>query len=230
MVSGTVATEREQQRLRAAENRRGRPELRLAGNRGQRRLVAERDLAIRRALSQGGLQIGSLLEIGCGDGSVVAGLCAHGIARRGAGIDLLEEHVDRARRDYPSLDFRVGDAAELPFGDATFDAVLASTVLSSVTPGPRRLAILREVDRVLRPGGIFCWYDMRVRSPSNPDVRPFTSAEIRAALPGYMVQSRSLTLAPPIARRLGPLTPIAYPVLVAVPLLRTHTVGTARKR
>lgn len=229
MVDGTAATEREQQRLRAAERRRGRPELRLAGNRGQRRLVAERDLAISRALSQGGPQIDSILEIGCGDGSVVASLCASGVARRGVGIDLLSEHVERAHHDFPSLEFRVGDAAELPFAAATFDAVLASTVLSSVPPGERRLAVLREVDRVLRPGGVFCWYDMRVRSPSNPDVRPFTSIEVEAALPGYELRTRSLTLAPPIARRLGPLTSIAYPVLAAFPFLRTHTVGTARK-
>jgi hypothetical protein len=39
---------------------------------------------------------------------------------------------------------------------------------------------------------------------------------------------RSITVVPPIARRLGPLTPVAYPILHAVPPLRSHFVGRLR--
>lgn len=215
--------------MRAAYARRGRPELQLADNPGQRRLVAERDRLLHEALSSPARPIGDLLEIGCGEGSVVAALCTAGVARRGVGIDLLAETILDAGRLHPGLEFHVGDAARLPFEDRQFDAVLATTVLSSVPPGERRVTILREVDRVLRPGGVFCWYDMRVRNPSNPDVRPFTPAEVGRSLPRYTLRWRSLTLAPPIARRLGRLAGVAYPLLAALPLLRTHTIGTARK-
>jgi len=95
--------------------------------------------------------------------------------------------------------------------------------------GPARLAILSEVDRVLRPGGIFVWYDMRRRNPFNPDVRPFTPREIAEALPGYDLHWRRVTVVPQIARKLGPATAIVYPLLGIVPLARTHTAGWARK-
>jgi len=38
-----------------------------------------------------------------------------------------------------------------------------------------------------------------------------------------------VTLLPPLARRLGPATPLAYPVLAALPPLRSHLIGLLRK-
>lgn len=218
----------EEVRLRAAYARRGRPEDRLRTNPGQLQIVRERDEALRSLLGGRGRPV-DLLEIGCGEGSIVAGLRDDGYVGDAVGVDLLPEYVASARDRHRGIRFEVADAAALPFGDAEFDYVLASTVLSSVPTGPRRQAILREVDRVLRPGGSFVWYDMRVRSPSNPDVRPFTAADVAASLPGYAIRVRPVTLAPPIARRLGRSTPVLYPLLAHVPFLRTHTVGLARK-
>jgi ubiquinone/menaquinone biosynthesis C-methylase UbiE len=219
----------EERRLREAYARRGRVEDRLAGNRGQARIVAERDRAIRQAVGQLACPVPELLEIGCGDGSIVSALVAERLVGHGTGLDILPESIAEGRNSHPELDLRVGDAADLPFAAGRFDAVLASTILSSVPVGPARLAILSEVDRVLRPGGIFVWYDMRRRNPFNPDVRPFTPRDIAAALPVYDLHWRRVTVVPQIARRLGPATAIAYPLLGIVPLARTHTAGWARK-
>jgi len=46
-----------------------------------------------------------------------------------------------------------------------------------------------------------------------------------SAFAGYEVQLRSLTLLPPLARRLGPWTEALYPLLGLCPWLRTHLVG-----
>ena len=50
-----------------------------------------------------------------------------------------------------NLTFEVADAMALPYGDDTFDAVLIANALH-IVPDPER--VLREIDRVLRPGGI----------------------------------------------------------------------------
>jgi SAM-dependent methyltransferase len=170
-----------------------------------------------------------ILDLGCGDGAPLAMLRARGIITAGVGLDLLPERVREAATTWPGIEFMVGDAAELPFDDAAFDAVLAMTVLSSIADERRRRRVLSEVARVLRPGGRFVWYDMRRGNPRNPDVRPFTHVDVRAALPAWPAAFRTVTLLPPLARRLGPFTRALYPVGAAVPILRTHEVGRASK-
>ena len=46
---------------------------------------------------------------------------------------------------------------------------------------------------------------------------------------GFRGHWTSLTLLPPLARRLGPLTPFAYPALAAIAPLRTHLLGVLIK-
>ncbi len=169
-----------------------------------------------------------LLDVGCGEGRTLAMLDERKVVARGVGVDLLPERVDRARRASPMLEFQVADGTRLPFPDQSFDVVLAMTVFSSI-PRPARQGIAAEIARVLRPDGRFVWYDMRRRSPANPDVRPFTGADVRSILPGWIVGTRPVTLMPPLARRLGRATRFAYPVLARVALLLTHEVGAASR-
>jgi SAM-dependent methyltransferase len=58
--------------------------------------------------------------------------------------------VDEARRRNPSIEFHVGDAAALPFGDATFDAVVIGFGLHHMAEPQKALT---EAKRVLKPGG-----------------------------------------------------------------------------
>lgn len=215
-------------RLRDAYRRRGPVEAHLAGNRGQAAIVRERDGVVVELLGSVDPPVRALLDLGCGDGAVLAMLAERLHLDRAVGVDILPERVERARAARPHLDVRVADGTALPFPDASFDAVLAMTVFSSV-PGPVREAMAREIERLVRPGGCFAWYDMRTRNPGNPDVSPFRAADVARLFPGWEIRRRSLTLAPPIARRLGRLSPIAYRLLAAVPGLRTHEAGTARR-
>ena len=95
-----------------------------------------------------------VLDLACGTGRVAIPL-----ARRGytvAGLDISQRSLDVARRDGPELDLRHGDMRELPWDDASFDAVVniwtAFGYFPTQAEDERALA---EVVRVLEPGGIF---------------------------------------------------------------------------
>lgn len=198
-------------------------------NPGNQRILAEREATIRKSLdaagwsSLGGLRI---LDVGCGEGAELASFQSRGATASAlVGIDARPEAVARARARHPGIRFECHPAERLPFADSAFDLAIAFTLFSSVLSDGIAAAIASEVDRVLRPGGGLSWYDLRVGNPSNPNVRGITDATIRRLFPGYQVRLRPITLAPPLARRLGPLTPALYPVLAAIPALRTHYAG-----
>jgi hypothetical protein len=69
------------------------------------------------------------------------------------------------------------------------------------------------------------WYDFRYDNPRNPNVRGITKRHVEALFPGFYMCLHTITLLPPLARRLGRLTPVLYPVLIAIPPLRTHYLG-----
>ena len=96
----------------------------------------------------------AILDLGVGGGRTAGLLAPH--AGRYVGIDYLPEMVERARRNFPDLDFRQADARDLSaFPSASFDVVVFScNGIDSVDP-EGRAAVMREVGRALRPGGVF---------------------------------------------------------------------------
>lgn len=92
-----------------------------------------------------------VLDVGCGTGAVIALLNDKYPGRHYAGLDLTPEMIEVARTKVaPGMEFVVGDAEDLPFGDASFDAVLCS---NSFHHYPNQAAFLAGALRVLRPGG-----------------------------------------------------------------------------
>jgi SAM-dependent methyltransferase len=92
---------------------------------------------------------GSLLEVGCGTGFVLAGLRDAFPELRLVGSELFEEGLEIARRRLPDVELVRLDALEMPF-ENEFDVVGAFDVLEHVDEDERALAGMR---RALRPGG-----------------------------------------------------------------------------
>jgi SAM-dependent methyltransferase len=101
-----------------------------------------------------------VLEVGCGRGGGAAYVARALAPRRLVAVDLAPRAIAlcRSRFAQPNLWFETGDAERLPFTDASFDVVL--NVESSHCYGRFDL-FLREVRRVLRPGGHFLYADFR---------------------------------------------------------------------
>ena len=79
-----------------------------------------------------------LLDVATGPGHLPARA-----AERGAvpvGVDVADAMVTRARELYPTLEFHRGDAEELPFADAEFDAVTANFLLPHLARPERAMA------------------------------------------------------------------------------------------
>jgi SAM-dependent methyltransferase len=94
----------------------------------------------------------SVLDVGSGTGNLAFALAENPAIGRVQGIDYVPAYVEHARnrnRD-ARVDFRVGDATELPFADASFDHALSMLVLQFV---PQSDIAVREMRRVTRPGG-----------------------------------------------------------------------------
>ena len=95
-----------------------------------------------------------VLDVGCGNGYVLARFAAAGASV--TGVDITETAIDLSRRRFALAglagDFRVANAEELPFADATFDVVTSLGVLHH-TPDTERA--INEIFRVLKPGGRF---------------------------------------------------------------------------
>ena len=85
--------------------------------------------------------------------------------------------------------------------------------------------IAGNVSRLLTEAGRILWYDVRYSNPRNPNVHAMTRSSIASLFPGFALQLRSMTLLPPLARRIGSAAPLLYPVLATVPALRTHLGG-----
>jgi SAM-dependent methyltransferase len=92
-----------------------------------------------------GMQV---LDVCCGPGMLAAGALKRGA--EATGLDFSAEAVKLARELVPDGRFQQGDAQALPFPAASFDAVLCGYGLMHL---PEPAAALREILRVLRPGG-----------------------------------------------------------------------------
>ena len=172
-----------------------------------------------------------VLDVGCGEGGVLRDLLRYGARpEKLAGVDLLLSRLASARALNPHMAFSVAQATNLPYLDASFDLLLAFTLLSSVVDAGARRAAASEMLRVLRTGGVLIIYDFWV-NPRNPDVRPLRRAEVRRLFPGCTFDWRRVTLAPPLLRLLAPVPGgwLACYLLEKLPFLCTHFLVAVRK-
>jgi ubiquinone/menaquinone biosynthesis C-methylase UbiE len=91
-----------------------------------------------------------VLDLGTGVGAMAGQLLHHYPGIRVVGLDRQRSALQTAQANHPEAIYVVGDAMDLPFPDGAFDHVHGSWIIEHV---PDPVVALREVRRVLKPGG-----------------------------------------------------------------------------
>ena len=196
-------------------------------------MVQERERFLSRLFARQGIQSLEQLrafEAGCSSGYNLRQLLQWGARPENlAGMDLDPVAVDYCKAHSPEIRVHHGSADAIPEPDEHFDLALAFTLFSSVPDEDVSAGIARELFRITRPGGLIVVYDMRRRNPSNSKVHRIESEDIRRWFPKCPLRVRSITLAPPLSRRLAAHAPFLYGPLATIPLLRTHAMYVLRR-
>ena len=100
----------------------------------------------RRAARETGLRPGgSALDVACGSGKLTAELAKLAGRGRVVGVDFSARMLEIARRAHPQIEFIEGDALNLPFDDASFDASTIAFGLRNLSDPIRGLREMRRV-------------------------------------------------------------------------------------
>ncbi len=129
-----------------------------------------------------------VLEIGCGNGRSLSYLREE-LGLRAVGLDLSAAMLEGIRANNARTPLVRAQAAVLPIRDASLDAVLCECVLSLM---PSLEAVLDEIVRVLRPGGLLLCTDLYARFPSTG--RNGGIAEARCCIDGAITRVEWLEL------------------------------------
>lgn len=147
-----------------------------------------------------------ILEMGCGGGGVLTEFLNFGASPRNLyGIDLLADRLPRARAQLPASHFLNADGQNIPLSAQSFDVILQYTALSSILDSQLRKNIAQDMLRVLKPDGVILWYDFWL-NPTNPQTRGIRPKEIRELFPNCDFEFHKITLAPPLARKIVPIS------------------------
>lgn len=114
----------------------------------------------------------TVLDVGCGRGLLLIGAAKRLKTGKATGVDIwqsedlsgnsLESALRNAKSEGVSDRIKIesADARKLPFGASSFDMVFSSLAIHNIESGPERAKALREIARVLKPGGRVAIFDI----------------------------------------------------------------------
>jgi len=188
-------------------------------------MIQQRQRALLSALKRQGIQDLSdkkILEMGCGAGGVLAEFLSFGAMPKNLyGLDILPERLREARQRLPASHLLNAEGSRIPFPACSFDIVLQFTALSSILDDKLRMEIAKDMRRALKPNGVIIWYDFWL-NPTNPQTHGIRLNEIRGLFPEGVIHARKITLAPPITRRLAPISWMLAFMLEKMTLFNSH--------
>lgn len=95
----------------------------------------------------------AVLDFGCGYGRILTQLRDRGYKNL-YGADFSENMISRARKNLEKVELRTVPGTAIPFPDGTFQAVILIALLTCFPEDQRLFELIREVHRVIKPGGI----------------------------------------------------------------------------
>lgn len=136
--------------------------------------------------------------------------------------ELIPDRYELLEKDFPNITLLKGDACEIDKQlHGTFNIILVSTVFSSILNEQTRQQLANKIWHLLSCGGIILFYDFIYNNPKNIHVRGIKKKEINSLFPkAISTLSYSVTLAPPIGRKVGAF----YHFFNIFPFLRTYLI------
>lgn len=133
------------------------------------------------------------LDVGCGRGLLLIGVAKRLTSGRAVGIDLwrdTDQSHNRPQQTWTNaqaegvadrIELHTGDARQLPFPDGSFDIVMSSWVLHNLADAADRERALREMMRVLKPGGRMAIIDIEHTAEYTRVLRDNGMSDVRRA-------------------------------------------------
>ncbi len=139
-----------------------------------------------------------VLDVGCGHGMMLLAAAKRLTTGRAIGIDVWSQ-VDQADNNPEStkenarienvadrVDVQNADARKLPFPDNSFDVVVSSFVIHNLSRASDREQVMREIARVLRPGGQLAIADIRHTGQYAKTLQALGWTEVQRWLPNFL--------------------------------------------
>jgi SAM-dependent methyltransferase len=134
---------------------------------------------------------GRAIDLGCGTGTNVISLARFGW--QVIGVDFVPRAIEQARRKARqagvSVDLRVGDVTRLDGISGSFDFVLDLGCYHGLS-GKEKGDYLRQIDRILLPGGIWFLYAF-LRPPQKDSTRGLSPIDLQQISARFILRSRS---------------------------------------
>jgi len=155
----------------------------------------------------------TILDVGCGHGLLLINAARRLPHGRAVGIDLWSQ-VDQSNNSREAalenaalegvterVEVRDGDMRELPFADSTFDAAVAHFAIHNVPGREGRRQTIREIVRVLKPGGQVALSDLKSVGLYAGELRKLGMQSVRISWPIFWTwpPSRIVTARKPVA-------------------------------
>jgi SAM-dependent methyltransferase len=169
-----------------------------------------RDRVVDQLSLRGGERV---LDVGCGHGLMLVAAAKRLTAGRAVGVDIWQKEDQagnnpeatlanaRAEGVADRVELRDGDARRLPFEDASFDAVVSSWALHNIYDAAGRQQALREIARVIKPGGRLAVIDIRHAADYARALEGCGMSDVRLHAPSFifLIPSRLVTATKPAA-------------------------------